>query len=34
MLLGTLNASLLVNLLKGKGTTGAGEDTVRAGQDF
>ena len=44
MLLGTLGASLLVNLLTGKGVkrskiTGqgvmrAGEDTIRAGQDF
>ena len=41
MLLGTLGASLLGNLLAGKGTTTAGEDTIRsdegtirAGQDF
>ena len=34
MLLGTLDASLLGNLLTGKGTTKAGEDTIRAGQDF
>ena len=43
MLLGTLVASLLVNLLAGKGaiatsqgrrTITAGEDTIRAGQDF
>ena len=32
MLLGTLGASLLVNLLTGKGTIRAGEDTIRAGQ--
>ena len=34
MLLGTLVASLLGNLLKGKGTFRAGQDTVRAGQSF
>ena len=41
MLLGTLGASLLGNLLAGKGTITAGEDTIRsdegtirAGQDF
>ena len=43
MLLGTLGASLLGNLLTGKGMIGtsqgrgairAGEDTARAGQDF
>ena len=41
MLLGTLGASLLENLWKGKdtirvgrGTFSIGEDTVRAGQDF
>ena len=41
MLEGTLGASLLGNLLTGKGTTGtgeiairAGEGRVRAGQDF
>ena len=34
MLLGTLGASLLGNLLTGKGTVRAGECTVRAGQDF
>ena len=34
MLLGTLGASLLGNLLTGKGTIRAGEDTVRPGQDF
>ena len=33
-LLGTLGASLLDNLLTGKGTTRAGEDTVSTGQDF
>ena len=31
MLLGTLGASLLGNLLTGKGTIRAGEGTVRAG---
>ena len=31
MLLGTLGASLLGNLLTGKGTIGAGEGTIRAG---
>ena len=30
MLLGTLGASLLENLLKGKGTIRAGEGTMRA----
>ena len=34
MLLGTVGASLLGNLLTGKGTVRAGECTVRAGQDF
>ena len=34
MLLGTLGASLLENLLTIKGTIRAGEDTIRAGQDF
>ena len=34
MLLGTLGASLLGNLLRGKGKTRAGEGTIRAGQDF
>ena len=34
MLLGTLGASLLGNLLTGKGTIRAGEGTVRACQDF
>ena len=34
MLLGTLGATLLGNLLTGKGTIRAGEGTVRAGQDF
>ena len=34
MLLGTLGASLLGNLLTGKGTVRAGEGTIRAGQDF
>ena len=43
MLLGTLGASLLGNLLEGKGTITAGEGaiatsrgqgTIRAGQDF
>ena len=33
-LLGTLGASLLGNLLAGKGTIRAGDGTVRAGQDF
>ena len=33
MLLGTLGASLLGNLLTGKGTIRAGEGTIRAGQD-
>ena len=32
MLLGTLGASLLVNLLTGKGTIGAGEGTIRVGE--
>ena len=30
----TLGASLLGNLLTGKGTIRAGEDTIRAGQDL
>ena len=34
MLLGTLGASLLGNLLKGKGTIRAREDTITAGQNF
>ena len=34
ILLGTLSASLFGNLLTGKGTIRAGEDTVRACQDF
>ena len=33
MLLGTLSASLLENLLTGKGTIRAGEGAIRAGQD-
>ena len=32
MLLGTLGASILRNLLRGKGTIRAGEDTIRAGE--
>ena len=31
MLLATLGASLLVNILAGKGVTRAGEGTIRAG---
>ena len=34
MLLGTLGASLLGNLLTGKDTIRAGEGTITAGQDF
>ena len=34
MLLGILGDSLLGNLLTGKGTIRAGEDTIRACQDF
>ena len=34
MLLSTLGASLLVNLLIGKGTIRASEDMIRASQDF
>ena len=34
MLLGTLGASLLGNLLTGKGIVRAGKGTIRAGQDF
>ena len=34
MLLGTLGASLLRNLLTGKGTIRAGEGTIKAGQGF
>ena len=34
MLLVTLGASLLGNLLTGKGTIRDGEGTIRAGQDF
>ena len=33
-LLGTLGASLLGNLLTGKGTTRAGEGIIRAGENF
>ena len=33
MLLGTLGASLLGNLLRGKETIRPGESTIRAGQD-
>ena len=33
-LLGALGASLLGNLLTGKGTIKAGEDKIRAGQNF
>ena len=34
MLLGTLDASLLVNLLTGRETSRAGEGIVRAGHNF
>ena len=34
MLLGTLGASLLGNLLTGKGTIRAGEGTIRADENF
>ena len=34
MVLGTLGASLFKNLLTGKSTIGAGESTIRVGQDF
>ena len=34
MLLGTLDASLLGNLLTGKGMIRAGEGTITAGKDF
>ena len=34
ILLGTLSASLLGNLLAGKSTITVGEGNVRAGQDF
>ena len=34
MLLGTLGASLLINLLTGKGTIRTGESTIRIGQDL
>ena len=34
ILLGTLGASLLGNLLTGKGVMRAGEGTIRAGQNF
>ena len=34
MLLGTLGASLLGNLLTGKGTIRAGKGTITGGQDF
>ena len=34
MLLATLGASLLGNLLTGKGTITAGDGTIRAGQNF
>ena len=33
-MLGTLGASLLGNLLTGKGTIRTGKRTIRAGQDF
>ena len=34
MLLGTLGAKLLGNLLTGKGTIRAGKSTITGGQDF
>ena len=34
MLLGTLGANLLGNLLAGKGVIRAGESTIRAGQNL
>ena len=34
LLLGTLDSSLLGNLLKGEGTTRAGKGTIRAGEHF
>ena len=34
MLLGTLDTSLIGNLLTGKGAIRAGESTIRASQDF
>ena len=34
MLLGTLGASLLRNLLTGRGVIRAGEVTIRAGENF
>ena len=34
MLLGTLAATLLENILRGKGVIRAGEETIRAGKDF
>ena len=34
MLLGTLGASLLGNILTGKGTIRTNEGAIRAGQDF
>ena len=34
MLLSTLDASILGNLLTGKNTIRAGEDTIRADQEF
>ena len=34
ILLGTIGAGLLGNLFTGKGTIRAGEDTIRAAQDF
>ena len=34
MLLDTLGASLLENLLTGKGTIRAGKGTIKAGEDF
>ena len=34
MLLGTLGASFLENLLTGKGTFRGGNGTIRVGQDF
>ena len=34
MLLGTLSASLLRSLLRGKSIIRTGEDTIRAGKEF
>ena len=34
MLLGTLGASLLGNFVTGKGTIKAGEEAIRAGENF